>query len=73
MLNLCLEYFSLDLISGCLIRGIGLATFFYCEFGKIRERRRVFIPNPDDWYKYKYAFDTKKKWETYTRAFKRFF
>ncbi|CAG5104524.1 Oidioi.mRNA.OKI2018_I69.chr1.g1302.t1.cds [Oikopleura dioica] len=28
--------------------------FFYCEFGKIREQRKVFIPNPDDWYKYSY-------------------
>jgi len=48
------EYFSLDFMISCLIRGIGLTVFFISEFSVLRKRREVFVPNPDDWYKYSY-------------------
>jgi len=48
------DYFSLDFMISCLIRGIGLTVFFISEFSVLRKRREVFVPDPDDWYKYSY-------------------
>jgi len=48
------EYISFDLMISCLIRGIGLTVFFISEFSVWRTRREIFVPNPDDWYKYSY-------------------
>jgi len=49
------EYFSMDFMISCLIRGIGLTVFFISEFSVLRKRREIFVPNPDYWYKYRFS------------------